>query len=97
MKKLAVILALCSALMQGCAENPKAREAEALFVSAKQKEAQNSPAGRAEALDIYQLIAADYADTSYGKRAQAEFDRLAPTVSREMSERLTSALDAASF
>lgn len=97
MKRLSLFLVLITAILQGCAENPKNREAESLFVSAKQKEAQGSPSGRSEALSTYQLIAQDYADTPYGKRAQAEFDRLAPTVSRETSERLMSAIDAASF
>jgi hypothetical protein len=96
MKKLSVILALCAALFQGCAENPRIREAETLFVGAKQREAQGGASGRSEALSTYQMIARDYSDTPYGKRAQAECDRLAPTVSREASERLTSAIEAAS-
>lgn len=96
MKRLSIILALCAALTQGCTENPRAREAEALFVGAKQKEAQGGPQARSEALSTYQLISKDYADTSYGKRAQAEFDRLAPIVSQETSERLMSTIEAAS-
>ncbi len=97
MKTLTVVITLCALLLQGCAEDPRSREAETLFVSAKQKEALQTPEGRSEALGVYQMVAQDYADTQHGKRAQAEFDRLSPVVAKEMSSKLNALIQEAAY
>ncbi len=78
---LSMLLLLCvSGIFSGCGASAKERQAEALFVSAREKESTPGSKNLYQAFSIYEGLVREFDGTDAAKRAKDRVKVLTPTV-----------------